>query len=195
MRCIMVGLTGTPPGATGAPCRAARPSPRHGLCRLRMGRIFHGRPNLSEPFFARTADPVALSIQGIKWPAAPQAQTPQDAGRGDGRGGHANADGSAGGTQRIELTLCASCSTSRNGGYDRMPIEPPASGTALFHCREKRRLLLGRPGAPGAVVLIHGSGLLSCSITAQPPHWLAMTSTCRAAAQIARLMGSGLLSW
>ena len=60
--------------------------------------------------------------------------------------------------QLVVLHFHGVCAAPRDSGGDRVPIELPTSGTALLYCREKRTLLLGRPGAR---LLIHGDGSLS----------------------------------
>ena len=83
---------------------------------------------------------------GVKRATAPQARTPEDAGgRGDRCGGCANAYESVGREQLVIQRLCGFCAAPRDSGGDRVPIELPAGGAALLHCREKRGLLLGSP--------------------------------------------------
>jgi hypothetical protein len=121
-----------------------------------LGRCGSGgdRSKPSDPFLARTADPIPLSIQGVKRATAPQARTPEDAGRrGDRCSGCANAY-DVDWKQLVIQRLCGFCATPRDSGSDRVPIELPAGGAELLHCREKRGLL-GRSPAP---ILIHGEG-------------------------------------
>jgi hypothetical protein len=110
------------------------------------------RPKPSYLSVARTADPIPLSIQGVKRAAAPQARAPEDAG---GRCG--NVYERADLLQLVVLHFHGGCAAPRDSGGDRAPIELPTSGTALLHCREKRNFLLGRPGAR---LLTHGEGSL-----------------------------------
>ena len=107
-----------------------------------------------------TADPVPLSIQGVKRATAPQARTPGDAGGpADRCGGCRNAYESVGSKQLVFLVqrLCGLWAAPRNSGGDRVPIELPAGGAELLHCREKRGLLRRSP----ASILIHGEGCWS----------------------------------
>jgi hypothetical protein len=125
-----------------------------------LGRCGSGgdRSKPSDPFLARTADPIPLSIQGVKRATAPQARTPEDAGRrGDRCSGCANAY-DVDWKQLVIQRLCGFCAAPRNGGGDRVPIELPAGGAPLLHCREKRGLLRR---SPGTSVLIHNDGSLS----------------------------------
>ena len=80
--------------AQGAARRTQRPRSRHARSRLRaertkpshlmrdLGGCGSGgdRPKPSDLSVARTADPIPLSIQGVKRATAPQARTPEDAG-------------------------------------------------------------------------------------------------------------------
>ena len=114
------------------------------------------RPKPGDLSVARTADPIPLSIQGVKRATAPQAWTPEDAG-GRGRGGCGNVDESVGRKQLVVQRLCGFWAAPRNSGGDRVPIELPAGGAELLHCREKRGLLRRSP----ASILIHGEGYWS----------------------------------
>jgi hypothetical protein len=144
---------------------AALTHPRTGLrCLAQPGAIWAvcgsggDRSKPSDPFLARTADPIPLSIQGVKRATAPQARTPEDAGRrGDRCSGCANAY-DVDWKQLVIQRLCGFCAAPRNGGGDRVPIELPAGGAPLLHCREKRGLLRR---SPGTSVLIHSDGSLS----------------------------------
>ena len=60
------------------------------------------RPKPSDLSVARTADPIPLSIQGVKRATAPQARTPEDGG-GWGRGGCGNVYESADPLQLVVL--------------------------------------------------------------------------------------------
>jgi len=116
------------------------------------------RAKRRDPFVARTADPVPLSIQGVKWAAAPQARTPEDAGGpGDRCGGCGNAYDSVGSKQLVVQRLCGFWAAPRNSGGDLAPIELLAGGAPLLDCREKRGLLRRSP----ASILIHGEGCWS----------------------------------
>ena len=106
------------------------------------------RPKRSDLFVTRTADPIPLSIQGVKRATAPQARTPEVAGGPGNRcGGCANAYESVGRKQLVVQGLCGFCAAPRNSGGDRVPIELPTGGAELLHCREKRGLLSRSPAS------------------------------------------------
>ena len=169
-----------------APSAAGTPTVKRARRRVRANlwldcRSGGDRPKPSDLSVARTADPIPLSIQGVKRATAPQARTPEDAG-GWGRGGCGNVYKSVGPLQPVVFHFHGVCAAPRNSGGDRAPIDLPIRGTALLYCREKRTLLLGRPGAR---LLIHGDGSLSDTeenrVTSRPRNALSKKS--RAAAR------------
>jgi len=113
------------------------------------------RPKPSDPFVARIADPVPLSIQGVKRTGATKARTPKDRRRGDRCGVYA--DDCVDRVQFVVLRLRGLCAAPRNSGGNRAPIGRPASGAVLLHCRENCSLLFG---GPGTCFLLHGGGSL-----------------------------------
>ena len=102
------------------------------------------RPKRSDPFVAvATADPqFRFRSKRVK---RGDGTAGTNAGRRCGAGGPVrqgcwNAYESVGSKELVVQRLCGLWAAPRNGGGDGVPIELPAGGAELLHCREKRGL-------------------------------------------------------